>query len=82
MQTRLCRIVRAREAVFLQAAIFAVMHLSPWSFVSHCLLGLVLGELCRATKSLYPSLLLHAGWNAAVLAREVSSAGLLGRPAP
>lgn len=72
VQARLSQIMGPREAVFVQAAIFAVMHLSPWSLVSHCILGLVFGEMCRATRSLYPSILLHAGWNAAVLAHEAT----------
>jgi membrane protease YdiL (CAAX protease family) len=68
---RLERVARPRDVLFIQAALFSVAHLSPMVFVSHLVIGLVLGSLRRITGSLYPGILLHAAWNALVIAEEL-----------
>lgn len=70
IQSVLERTVDAREAWLIQAALFSVLHLSPIIFPSHFVMGLVLGFLRMRTRSLYPGMLLHAGWNALVVVSE------------
>lgn len=71
VMTRLERSLRRNEALVVQAALFAVVHLLPLVFASHFVFGLLLGQVRRWTKSLYPGMLLHALWNTAVFAGEV-----------
>jgi membrane protease YdiL (CAAX protease family) len=66
----LCRVMTRRDALLVQAMAFSVLHLSPWIFLSHFLMGLSLGLLRDATKSLYPGMLAHACWNAWIIADE------------
>jgi uncharacterized protein len=66
----LCRVMARREALLVQAMAFSVLHLSPWIFMSHFLMGLSLGLLRDSTKSLYPGMLAHACWNAWIIAQE------------
>ncbi len=49
----LMRVMAKREALLVQAMAFSVLHLSPLIFISHFLMGLSLGLLRDATKSLY-----------------------------
>jgi hypothetical protein len=65
---RLGRVLRQRDALVLQAALFSALHLAPLSLPSHFMLGLVFGHVRARTGSLIPGMLLHAGWNAAVVA--------------
>ncbi len=69
--TRVARVAGERDAMFIQAGLFALAHLLPMVFVSHFVIGLVLGALRRASSSLLPSMLVHATWNAAVLGLEL-----------
>ena len=64
MLGKLERALGPTDAMVIQAALFSVLHLSPMSFVSHFVIGLALGHLAFATKSLYPSMAVHAAWNA------------------
>jgi uncharacterized protein len=66
----LCRVMTRRDALLVQAMAFSVLHLSPWIFLSHFLMGLSLGLLRDTTKSLYPGMLAHACWNAWIIADE------------
>lgn len=66
----LCRVMSRREALLVQAMAFSVLHLSPWIFLSHFLMGLSLGLLRDSTRSLYPGMLAHACWNAWIIADE------------
>ena len=66
----LCRVMTRRDALLVQAMAFSVLHLSPWIFLSHFLMGLSLGLLRDSTKSLYPGMLAHACWNAWIIADE------------
>ena len=65
--------LRRNEALVVQAALFSVVHLLPLVFVSHFVFGLLLGQVRRWTKSLYPCVALHALWNASVFAGELLS---------
>lgn len=65
---RLEKVLRPSEAMVVQAALFSVLHLLPWSFPSHFLMGLAFGYLARVTGSLYPAIVLHMFWNAHALA--------------
>jgi membrane protease YdiL (CAAX protease family) len=64
------RMMGPRESLFVQAAAFSVLHLSPSIFISHLGMGALFGYLRRKTGSLLPGMLLHAGWNAWVLVQE------------
>lgn len=67
---KLERTLGPTDALVIQAALFSVLHLAPMSFVSHFIIGLALGQLARTTRSLYPSMAVHAAWNALVLLTE------------
>lgn len=71
IQGGLERVLDAREAWLIQAALFSVLHLAPIIFPSHFLMGLCFGFLRSRSASLYPGMALHGLWNAAVLAREL-----------
>jgi uncharacterized protein len=71
MQTSLERIVSTREALIVQAALFSVLHLLPGMFPSHFVMGLYFGYLRTKTRSLYPGMAAHAGWNALVVLQEI-----------
>lgn len=73
IQSALERVLGEREAWIIQAALFSVLHLLPMMFLSHFAMGLCLGYMRRQSKSLYPGMILHAGWNALVLYQELYS---------
>ena len=75
IQGRLERIVSPREALFLQAAMFSVLHMNPLIFLSHFFIGYLFGLLRNRTRSLYPGILVHMAWNAWILIDEMWSAG-------
>lgn len=56
-----------RVAVAVSAAMFATIHLSPVAFVHTGMLGLLFGWLTVRGASLWPSILVHAGWNTAMV---------------
>jgi membrane protease YdiL (CAAX protease family) len=70
---RLGRVVSSREAWVVQAAMFAVLHLSPVIFPSHFVIGLLLGWVRRRTQSLYPGMIVHATYNAVIVTAEFAS---------
>ena len=72
LQTQLAKILSPSEALIIQAALFSVLHLSPAIFVSHFVMGLLLGWVRLRVQHIYFGMLLHMGWNAWVLAQEVS----------
>jgi membrane protease YdiL (CAAX protease family) len=67
IQGGLGRVMKTRDALIVQAAMFSVLHFSPVCFVSHFVIGLILGALRQQTRSLYPGMLVHAAWNAWVV---------------
>lgn len=71
IQSSLEHVFDKREALIIQAALFSVLHLSPVIFPSHFLMGLCFGYVRRRSGSLYPSMVLHASWNALVLCGEL-----------
>ena len=71
IQSTLQRVTGEREALLIQAALFSVLHLIPLMFISHFFMGLCFGYLRVRSKSLYPSMILHAAWNAYVLCGEL-----------
>jgi len=71
IQSSLERILNARDAWLIQAALFSVLHLSPLMFPSHFLMGLCFGYMRRRSRSIYPGMLLHACWNALVVLKEL-----------
>jgi len=71
IQSTLERVLNARDAWLIQAALFSVLHLSPLMFPSHFLMGLCFGYMRRRSRSLYPGMLLHACWNALVVLQEL-----------
>ena len=71
IQSSLERVLNARDAWLIQAALFSVLHLSPLMFPSHFLMGLCFGYMPRRSRSVYPGMLLHACWNALVVLKEL-----------
>lgn len=71
IQSSLERVLNTRDAWLIQAALFSVIHLSPLMFPSHFLMGLCFGYMRRRSRSIYPGMLLHAGWNALVLINDL-----------
>ena len=71
IQSALERVLGEREAWLIQAALFSVLHLLPMMFLSHFVMGLCFGYMRRRSKSLYPGMILHGGWNALVLYQEL-----------
>jgi uncharacterized protein len=71
IQSSLERVLNARDAWLIQAALFSVLHLYPLMFVSHFLMGLCFGYMRRRSRSIYPGMLLHACWNALVVLKEL-----------
>ncbi len=69
---RLLRVGGPREALVLQAAMFSIIHLLPASFVSHFVIGLVLGWLRQRTRSLLPGMVTHYVYNATLLFIEMA----------
>jgi len=55
---------RARWAIVGSAVLFGAMHLNPWQFVPAFAMGLSGGWLVMRTRSLWPSVALHMGYNA------------------
>jgi len=71
LQTKLSHILSVREALIIQAALFSILHLSPGIFVSHFVMGLLLGWVRLRTGHLYFGMLLHMAWNAMVILKEL-----------
>lgn len=55
-------------AVGISAGVFALYHGSLWAFVPHMALGVATGYLALTRKTLLPAILLHAAYNATLLA--------------
>jgi membrane protease YdiL (CAAX protease family) len=71
--TALEKVFSEREPLVIQAALFSVLHLTPIAFPSHFLIGLCLGWMRLRTRSLYPSIAVHAVWNGLALSYELWS---------
>jgi uncharacterized protein len=69
---RLLRVGGPREALVVQAAMFSIIHLLPASFISHFILGLVLGWLRQRSGSLWPGMAAHWIYNTTLLAIEMA----------
>ena len=63
------------RAIGLSALLFGLAHLNLVQFVVGTLLGLLLGWLYERTRSVWPGVLLHAGYNSAALAAALAGAG-------
>jgi membrane protease YdiL (CAAX protease family) len=72
IQSSLERMLNARDAWLIQAALFSVLHLHPLMFPSHFLMGLCFGYMRRRSRSIYPGMLLHACWNGLVVLQELT----------
>jgi len=68
---RLLQVMRSRDALLAQAAMFSLLHLNPLVFVSHFVVGLLLGITRLRTGSLWPCIGLHMLWNGWVLFDEL-----------
>jgi membrane protease YdiL (CAAX protease family) len=55
-------------SVVVTSAIFAVYHASLWALIPHFVLALALGYLAVERKTLWPAILLHALYNATLMA--------------
>jgi membrane protease YdiL (CAAX protease family) len=50
------------------ALFFALYHASLWAFIPHFVLALTLGYLAVSRKTLWPAIILHAAYNATLMA--------------
>ena len=73
IMVRLERVMKPNEALILQSALFSILHLIPAIFISHFFMGLALGWARMKTGSLYPGMIVHALWNAMVLAQDYAN---------
>lgn len=64
----------APQAVLIAAALFALLHLSPYRFVPTFLLGIAFGALAVRSGSTLPSMLAHALNNSAVIVLAADAA--------
>lgn len=71
--SKLKEIFSTKEALFIQAACFSVLHLVPVIFISHLVMGLFLGWVRERTNSLVLSVAFHISWNALVIYNEIYS---------
>jgi membrane protease YdiL (CAAX protease family) len=69
---RLARALSPDEVLLVQAALFSFLHFGVVIFLSHFVIGLVLGVLRRWTGSLYPGMAVHAAWNGVIVALELA----------
>lgn len=70
LQERLTALMGSRDALLLQGALFAILHMAPVVLPSHFFIGLCLGWLRNRTRSLVPGMLVHGAWNLTVLLQE------------
>jgi membrane protease YdiL (CAAX protease family) len=77
IMTSLEKVGNAREALIIQAAMFSVLHMLPSMFISHFIIGLILGIIRLRSQSLYPGMLIHTVWNAIVFLEEAYYMGAL-----
>jgi membrane protease YdiL (CAAX protease family) len=68
MQETFAKKLPLSAAVIAQSAIFAVYHLSLWAAVPNVLLALATGWLASRSKTIWPAVILHVLYNAAVVA--------------
>jgi len=57
---------KARTAIFVQGAAFALLHFNPVAFLPLLALGVLLGKLRESTTSIVPCITVHALWNGSV----------------
>jgi hypothetical protein len=67
IQPQLGQLIKVKDALIVQAALFSAFHLSPVILVTHFIMGLAFGWLRLRSGSLLPGILLHAAWNAWIL---------------
>lgn len=63
LMARLTSLIGPRDALLMQASLFAILHMSPLILPSHFVIGLGLGVMRQRTGSLIPGMLAHAAWN-------------------
>ncbi len=61
---------RPRTAIVVSALMFASIHVSPVALIHLTVLGAILGKLRVDTGSVWPCVIAHIGWNAAVLLKD------------
>ncbi|MEJ2661890.1 MAG: CPBP family glutamic-type intramembrane protease [Desulfobacteraceae bacterium] len=71
IMTSLEKVGSPREALVIQAAMFSILHMLPTIFISHFVMGMVLGVIRQRSRSLYPGMFFHIAWNAIVLLEEI-----------
>ena len=77
IMSRLQKVGNDREALIIQAAMFSILHMHPAIFISHFVIGLILGAVRLRSGSLYPGMLIHAAWNAIVIIGETYQMGVI-----
>lgn len=70
IQTRLEKILSANEAMIVQAALFSILHISIIIFISHFVMGLLVGWIRKQTGHIYVGIVLHALWNASIVYKD------------
>ena len=70
---RLQKIGGNNEALIIQAIMFSVLHMLPTIFISHFVIGVVLGTLYQQSKSIYPGIIVHLLWNSIVIIENIAN---------
>lgn len=71
LQPNLVNLTSEWEALVIQAALFSVLHLLPAIFISHFVMGLLVGWIRQNTGHIYYGILLHIAWNSFVILDEL-----------
>ncbi|MFT6908770.1 MAG: membrane protease YdiL (CAAX protease family) [Oleiphilaceae bacterium] len=71
IQTNLAKVLTNSEALIIQAALFSVIHISPIIFISHFVMGLLVGWIRFRVGHIYYGIILHFLWNSAVIFSEL-----------
>ncbi len=67
IMNRLEKVGTSKEALIIQAAMFSVLHLLPHVFISHFIIGLILGFIRIRSQSIYPGIFIHVVWNSIII---------------
>jgi membrane protease YdiL (CAAX protease family) len=63
-------VLNPRDTIILQGLLFGIIHLSPATYISHTIIGILFGYFRYRTKSLLPGMLFHALWNLFIIGTE------------
>lgn len=71
IQTNLTKVLTNTEALIIQAALFSALHISPMIFISHFVMGLLVGWARLKLGHIYYGIILHITWNSLAIIGEL-----------